>query len=333
MSRPERKFDPARVGGTIAHLVAKSLAPVRASDPALDPDDDAQTAFKAIARAALGQIAANARVLGRVRRIEALHQLRVGARRLRSAIALFAPMLADDQTRVVKAELKWLTGELDDARDLDVFIAESFRPAARRHADWTGLAALGRALITAQAHAYDRAEAALGSARFGALMIEVADWIATGPWTTADDPAQAAWRARPALDAASDILGRRRKKILKRGRKLATLSPHALHELRIDAKKLRYACGFFAGLYGGKRQARFVEAMQDLQDGLGALTDIAAGAGLVAALVGAEASGSAGADLAFAAGLVAGERQGRAPKAIKAARAAFSRFEGADRFW
>ncbi len=318
-----------------ALLDGEPLAPVKAADPTLARDATAETAFKAIAGAALAQMAANARVLRHVRRIEGLHQLRVGARRLRSAISLFGPMLEDGAVERVKAELKWLTKELDDARNLDVFITETFRPAAKRYARSMGLSNLGRALITAQTRAYDRAEAALGSARFRSLMLDTAAWIETGDWTRRDDPALVALRRRPVRGAERGILSDRRRKIAKKGKRLARLEPEPRHKLRINAKKLRYACGFFASLYdgkAGKRLMRFVGAMEQLQDALGAVTDITAADRLTSDLA-THATSDDPAKLAFAAGLISGERQTSEARALKAAEKAFERFAKAERFW
>lgn len=315
-----------------ALLDGETLAPVKARDPVLRRRDDAATAFKAIAGAALAQIADNARVLRRARRIEALHQARVGARRLRSALTLFKPMLRDGRMDWVKTELKWLTHEMDEARNLDVFISDTFRPAARRPADKTGLAPLGRKLIATQTAAYDRAVAAVGSARFRNLVLEICAWIETGPWTTGDDPALAALRRRPIRAVAAEILEKRQRKIAKRGRKLAELAPRPRHKLRIQVKKLRYACGFFGGLYAGKAAKRhdaYVEVLESLQDRLGAAVDIVAAEGLAVRLAGAEAT----AELAYAAGLLAGRREAAAAATLKAAGKAFRGFEKAGPFW
>jgi CHAD domain-containing protein len=51
---------------------------------------------------------------------EALHQMRVGLRRLRTAISIFKEVVADSQRDHIKSELEWTTGELGPARDLDV---------------------------------------------------------------------------------------------------------------------------------------------------------------------------------------------------------------------
>ncbi|MDP1315088.1 CHAD domain-containing protein, partial [Klebsiella pneumoniae] len=55
----------------------------------------AEAALRRTALAALGQVSANAELLRRVRRPEALHQLRVGLRRLRAALSVFSPLLGE----------------------------------------------------------------------------------------------------------------------------------------------------------------------------------------------------------------------------------------------
>jgi triphosphatase len=322
-----------------------ALSPVKAVRPRLGPKDTAEQAFRAIAGSALAQITANARVLRAARRPEAVHQLRVGARRLRTAIGLFGAMLADDRLETIKAELKWIAGELDEARNLDVFITETFRPVAARRRDIVGIGALGASLLSAQTRAYDRVEAALRSRRFSQLALETAAWIETGAWPRNEEPVPAALRRRPARDLAADILADHHGKVVKRGRKLADLSPEARHRLRIQAKKLRYAGDFFAALYRGKaarRLAGLTRALAAFQDGLGTLNDIAVGAGLVARLVGAapDPGGDAAgprrkpdAARAFAAGQVWAARESRGADAMDESLRAYRRLAKAKPYW
>jgi triphosphatase len=79
-------------------------------------------AFSLIARSCLAQIADNATLLSLAKSPEVLHQLRVGLRRLRAAFATFEPILLGKDMDRLKGEAKWLSGELDPARDLDVFL-------------------------------------------------------------------------------------------------------------------------------------------------------------------------------------------------------------------
>ena len=115
-------------------LVGHDTAALKADNDVVTIDMTAAAAFRAVARSCLAQVAGNARLLRRVRSPQALHQTRVGLRRLRAALSTFKPMLEaaggdDPGLGRVKAESRWLAGELDAARDLDVFIDTSFRPA------------------------------------------------------------------------------------------------------------------------------------------------------------------------------------------------------------
>lgn len=318
------------------------LAPVKARRPRIAPGDGAADAFRAIAATNLAQITDNARVLRAARRPEAVHQLRVGVRRLRTTIGLFGEMLADDRREPLKAELKWIAGELDEARNLDVFLTETYRPAAARRRDAPGMGALGALLLSAQTRAYARAEKALRARRFSRMTLELAAWIETGAWAVDPDPTRAALLERPAADLAADVLGGLYKKVVRRGRKLEQLSVEARHALRIKAKQLRYAGDFFAALYAGKaarRQVALTKALGAFQDGLGELNDIAVGSAMVARLVGAvpgePPAGRRKPDFAqaFAAGQVWADREAGAAEAMQASLKAYARLAKAKPYW
>ncbi|WP_438618885.1 CHAD domain-containing protein [Oryzifoliimicrobium ureilyticus] len=57
------------------------------------------------------------------------------------------------------------------------------------------------------------------------------------------------------------------------------------HQARKDSKKLRYAAEFFCSLYsdekGQRRHRRFVKAMEELQDQLSELNDLATGPSVI----------------------------------------------------
>ncbi|HKT53523.1 MAG TPA: hypothetical protein VJP88_03665, partial [Caulobacteraceae bacterium] len=89
--------------------------------------------------------------------------------------------------------------------------------------------------------------------------------------------------------------------------------------------------------YGDKRakaHERFSQVMSQLQDCLGELTDLTAASGLTAKLADADAHGAeTAAQLAFAAGLVEGERQTSYGRTMKAAGRAFRKFRRAEAYW
>jgi len=314
-------------------------AAAQALDPRLRRGVTSGAAFQAIAGAALTQISANARVLKIARQPLALHQLRVGVRRLRSAISLFAPLLTDRALAGVKAELKWLAGELDEARDLDVFIQDTYQQAMLREPEQLGLARLGERLMAARERAYGAVEAAIGAPRFRALMLATLAWIEAGDWCVNDDPILAALRNRPVAAMAAEAFERRRRKIARRGRDLAAMPPADRHHLRIQVKRLRYACGFFASLYSGKAgkaHKAFAAAARDLQDSLGALTDIAFSRDLVARIAGLDGpprDNPADPEQAFAAGALIGQAAAPTIRLLKTAAKAHRALRKSEAFW
>ena len=119
--------------------------------------------------------------------VEAVHQLRVAVRRLRSAVSTFADVADDDHAEAIKAELKWLAGACDEARDLDVF-AESAAALVDPTLDLSPLAPVVEA---ARARAHAKACAAVASGRFRDLVLDTTAWVETGAWLSMGGKAHA----------------------------------------------------------------------------------------------------------------------------------------------
>jgi triphosphatase len=292
-------------------------------------DASASELFRQIARGCLAQAVANADLFRAVQRPEAVHQMRVGLRRLGAALAAFKPMLLDDKVTAIDGELKWFTAELDTARDLDVFIEGVFRPAAEI-ADGPDFASLGRQLLKAQTAGYERAMAAVRSGRYAIMIFDAATWIETGPWGRLEGAGLAGLRNSPAKTFAADALDRLYRRACKRGRKFSRLDPGERHKLRIRAKELSYAADFFGSLFDGcgKAFAHFRSALKRVQDHLGALNDLAVARErllIEAALKQPK--------IAFAAGRITGRSERDEPALLRTAAADFKRFHSAARFW
>ena len=306
-----------------------TTAALKAEQAALSADTAAGEAFARIARSCLTQVAGNAQLLRRVRSPQALHQTRVGLRRLRAAMSAFEKLVADRRFEALKAEAKWLAGELDQARDLDVFIQSLPADEEELHADAAHHAFVKR-LLAAQARAYDRALAAMEGPRFSAFLLDVSAWVEVGDWTVDIDPERTALRAAAISGFGARALERLRDRVRKAGRRFDHLDVEHRHHLRIQAKKLRYAADFFGQALPEhpKRRRRFVERLKVLQDRLGALNDIA-----VAEALALEVTGKRGGDAAFAAGVLIGVRRQQEPALIAEAAGAFSALSRAPRFW
>jgi inorganic triphosphatase YgiF len=295
----------------------------------VDGETPAADGFRDVAQACLTQVAANAELLRERRSPEALHQTRVGLRRFRAALSAYRPMVEDAEFEALKTETKWLAGELDRARNLDVFIHDAFRATDAGAAQRGAFASFGSQLLHAQSQAYVQALTALDSPRFARLLLQISAWLNVGAWLRSEDPKAKALRERRSDDFAGKRLDRAHRQVLKRGRKFAKLDDERRHRLRIKAKKLRYAAEFFADSFGrAKRRDRFFEALERLQDDLGVLNDAAVAPGLAREVV-ADRSADAG----FAAGVIVGARRGAIPKAVRRASKRFARFERARPFW
>jgi triphosphatase len=251
----------------------------RTGDVVITPDMTVAEAFRAVGRSCLRQIVVNAPAV-RDGCPEALHQMRIGLRRLRAGIVLFGDVLGDELD-AIKDKLKWITRELGPARDLDVFAADVLDPLRAAHPDDPELAEAHRDFVERRAAAYARAVGAVGSAHFRETLLDLAAWIETGAWG-AETQAQS-----PVVDYARSALSRLRRRVKKRGRNLRDLPAAERHKLRIAAKRLRYATEFFAATFPGKKAAKrrekSLETLKTLQDSLGVLNDIATRKAMLAA--------------------------------------------------
>ena len=247
--------------------------PMRANGVSLDPAMTAADAFAAVARQCLDQLhgnetpvidaSANGPGDG-----EAVHQMRVGLRRLRAAISLFGPAVRTEQTQAIRAEAKWLAGELGEARDLDVLLAQGVSEVRAALPGEDGLWALSEDLDAARGDAYGRAVAAVSDARFTDLLLATGAWIEGRGYLGSAEALE-----RPVADFANDLLHRRHRKLMRAAADLGALDEPERHRLRIRVKKQRYAAEFFRSLYAERRAARYVKGLARLQEALGELND------------------------------------------------------------
>jgi triphosphatase len=171
--------------------------------------------------------------------------------------------------------------------------------------------------------------------------IDTAAWIETGDWTNNNDELVRPLRDQPVATAAAAEMNRRYRKILKRGARLVGLDPVHRHSIRIEAKKLRYACQFFGDTFHGKKAVRrrkeLLAASERLQDTLGDLNDISVHERLTERLgVVSETGGKRkqrSPNKAFAAGRLSGREAARMASVLEDAVRAYAGFAKAKPFW
>ena len=208
---------------------------------------------------------------------EYLHQLRVGWRRLRSAAAMPDSALWKELPGLLRNELRWIWGVLGAARNWDVLVDEILptmaRAAASNKYQAKAITALQPRCDRIRKRHVNGARAAIRSPRYQRLLLNIA-WIVMDSHGVADPNDELA-PAYSAHEFATDVLTRYRRKLKKRMRPHSLDSVTERHRARIAAKKLRYACDFFHGLFPGKATRRFLGRLESIQDALGHLNDVA----------------------------------------------------------
>ena len=253
-----------------------------------------------------------------------VHQMRVATRRLRSALSIFKHPAACAQVAPLGAALRVTAAQLGAARDWDVFLAGLGMQVSEAFPDDPRVAALLAAGQRRRAKAYAALRDHLGSAAFRGVSLSLACAANLRPWDGLVPERDQVLQA-DATAFAAQVLARRLRHVRRAGRGLRHLPVPALHELRKDCKRLRYAAEFFTPLFPAKPGRRFLRHLSGLQEALGLLNDGAAAAGLMAQL------GRAGEG--YAAGLVNGFAAAGSSATRAAVRQAWHGFRHADPFW
>jgi CHAD domain-containing protein len=204
--------------------------------------------------------------------VEGIHLLRTAARRLRSDLRTFAPLLPPAWGEGLDGELRWLSHLLGDARDLDVL-----QERLRRLADDEGLGdaagPLFESLGRRRAAAMSALREGLAGARYGALRGRLAE-LARGVGVATDRDAR-----EPCRTALPRLVVRAWERLKKAGRALRPDSADEdIHEARKRAKHARYAAEAVAPALGPKARkaaGRFARRAARLQDLLGTHQDAA----------------------------------------------------------
>ncbi len=310
--------------------IDEPLAPRNAVTVRLHRKQTVELAARDIFRECADQIAQNINVIEKLDDPEGPHQLRIGLRRLRSAFAVFGPLLKSPELSRLSDEARWIGREVGRLRDIDVVIEDIVLREAGVHPGEPGFAHLAEALHQEAAGIRDTLRTLLVGPRVQAFLIDLVRFVETRGWLVADDYTQTERLARPVPKLAAAALDKRWKKTRRRARHLRTLTIDERHALRKELKKLRYAAEFFAPLFSEKRARRFRSRMKNLQTVFGDLNDAA----MVKAMFAQSQTGLAdGAGTKRAVGWVIGASAARADTGWYRAKALWRDLERTRPFW
>ena len=284
---------PAQQASKLARVLSARLpaAPTRPLRTRLTPDSPA------------GEVVAGF-LVGQVRRLvdhdpgarqqtpDAVHQMRVAARRLRSVLGSYAPLFDEAATGRLREEIAWLGSQLGPLRDLEV-LADLLRRQVEAQPPELLVGPVTRRLsleLDARIRpARERALATLDDPRYFALLDALEAFAVTPPWTP--------MAAERAADVLRPLLASSVTRVRRRAARATTAAPVgpvpagavpgapdpqqlAWHAVRRAAKQARYAAETVEVVFG-RPASRLAEAMRGVQDVLGDQRDATISTGLL----------------------------------------------------
>jgi CHAD domain-containing protein len=197
---------------------------------------------------------------------EGVHQMRVAARRMRSDLRTFAPLLESEWAESLVGDLKWLGSVLGDVRDVDVLQVRMREVAGKLASELGPLWEELQARHDAARHAL---MAALESDRYVGVLDRLVAAVHAPSFTTLAE--------KSCEDQLPPLVAKPWRKLAKKGRALKKNSgDEAYHEVRIRAKRARYAAEAVAPALPAdvsKAAKKFAARCEKVQDVLGHLQD------------------------------------------------------------
>jgi CHAD domain-containing protein len=199
---------------------------------------------------------------------DSVHKMRVAARRARSTLASYAPLLEPGTGDLLRTRLRWLGSVLGQARDAEVLRGRLDRILTEQ----PDTLALGRVaqeieheLDARHSAGLSRAEGLLDSEEYVHLLDTFERFAQTPPFTGA--------AGLPARSEVSWLVHREWVRLMKRAKRAEQArapAEHdaALHEVRKAAKRLRYAAESAVPVLGD-RAATLAAHCEVIQDALG----------------------------------------------------------------
>ncbi|VTU19490.1 hypothetical protein H6CHR_01193 [Variovorax sp. PBL-H6] len=240
--------------------------PIKAEPPAVGEDMDGPQVFRAVLGACLAQILPNAsEVAAASPEPEHVHQLRVGIRRLRTALremGALAPAI-DPTWEPALVDAFRALGRQRDREHLQKTVQPQIEAAGGPQVTWPHPAEPEP----------DPAAVVRGQAFQLVLIGLIAASLPPEEQPAGAPPAEQ--HAEPARKPLRARLSKLHRQVVRDSRRFDTLAPEAQHRVRKRLKRLRYLAEFVAPIFGKRRAARYLKALHPAQDALGEHNDAA----------------------------------------------------------
>jgi len=243
------------------------IVPERATPPQLRGDESSGEALSLFVGSAATQIICNRRVVLETDDPEGAHQLRIGLRRLRSALRAFRPLADSEALREMETQARDLARAIGRLRDVDVLIEDIYAPVAGKMKGEAGFVELREALAAHRGRIREEARQALSGKQWSTLQLYLLLW----PRTIAEEGAL----QTPIRKYAVSALNKGWKKLARLGQRIDSLSLEQRHEMRKALKRFRYTLEFFGSLLPAHKGTQFAKQLKKLQDVFGYVNDVA----------------------------------------------------------
>ncbi len=277
------------VGAVAAEPIPKAvraLGPKATAAPdlplahAADPDAPAELAIANAIRHSVERILSHD-TPARLGEPEGVHQMRVGARRLRSDLRTFSSLVDAEWAARISDGLKWLAGELGQVRDIDVL---------KERCEALPFDEARRVLLDELANRHEAARTAMVSSLNSTRYKELLEQLVAA----AQNPRCSAAARKPSTKVMPSMVNTTFTKLARKARKVGLHDDEEdFHAIRIHAKRTRYAAEAVAAALGGSKgapAARFASLVADVQDELGELQDTAVARDLIDSVAGTHTS-------------------------------------------
>lgn len=201
---------------------------------------------------------------------EFLHDYRVSLRRVRSLLALFKGVGANDQQKKLRQRLAKLMRNTNALRDLDVHLQD--REACYSQLPKSlhpGLDQVFTRFVHERSNAHQSLCQYLGSSSYRTEIAQLQVEFEQSRWLE-----NGRYRDEAALNFANRQLRSHFKRVCRIASSIdASTVDETIHDLRLECKKLRYLLSFFAPLYDRKTLAKSLKPLKRLQNNLGRFND------------------------------------------------------------
>ncbi len=249
-------------------------SPVKAESIRFESKAMLDDAVTAVVSNTLDHFVANWTALRETDHPEAIHQMRISLRRMRTGLAIFNRVIPCSEFGVLRRDAKQIASALAPARGCDAF-REFVEKGPLLHTDHpAGFQNLLKWVMGRRAAAYENARSLVENRDTTLFVLRIQSFLTRRAWQTAYPNSELPQPKTKAKAFARDTLDKLNARVLKRGKGFAKHSDEARHELRIALKNLRYGAEFFSGLFDRRRRFRtYVKKISVLQDFLGAHND------------------------------------------------------------